>query len=229
MLDLGVKCLFYGPSPSESFSNGGMAYAYFFSPFGNSLRFATACKKSVVSLISKLFFLSCPAAIFWAVSFGVVNPIKAMPCAWPPPHISKEITKTYLPSVANSNASATISMVVCRIWIEAPILHVYPYPVFCGAIHSMSAMGYTVQCLFATSTTNSCFVLQVCTKYIFLFPAGTTHNPSFATCVFFDSKKPKYLPSQVLDIMVKLSHRNSSIVVTEPLLPLYRLWGKCNA
>lgn len=93
--------------------------------------------------VSVLLFICGPVAIFWFITFVVVNAIDRVRTGRASPHIRDEILEAH-PSLANGDAAPTVVLKVLGSWIGASREHPAPNAVFARLAHCMSALGLAV-------------------------------------------------------------------------------------
>lgn len=81
----------------------------------------------VVRAVLRLFFARGPSAVVWAVWAVVVDAVERLAVALA--HVCDEVVKG-LPSIANSDPAASISVVMHIGRVCAPVAHSLPDPVF---------------------------------------------------------------------------------------------------
>jgi len=108
-----------------------------FGPFGENHAFAIGTKHAIVSAISRLLSLSCPAAILWFVIAFIVKSVDAVIFARPSPHVGKEVCKRTIPSFTDRHAPGPVKMPFTGFWIRASLPHGFPDRILRKLGHSM--------------------------------------------------------------------------------------------
>lgn len=96
-----------------------------FAPLRKGFGFAVNRQNMIDAFISRLFLARGPSAVLWRIAFVVIYAIKGGFLKWDWKHIfCKAFKRT--PFIADSNASATVIMVVAGILVIAPLVHAAP-------------------------------------------------------------------------------------------------------
>lgn len=116
-----------GTTVLQSPRDGRSRNAKFVSPIGDALRTTIPRNESRISPIALLFSPTRPSAIFWAVVSVWINSVNRI-TVWARTHVVQEVLKR-IPSLANSDPSTTVRIVVGKLGIIAAASHSKPHPV----------------------------------------------------------------------------------------------------
>ncbi len=105
-------------------------------PILDAQRFTINRNPSIGGSVSSLSGHSRPTTIVWFIIPVVIDPVDRISFGRALSHIGKEVLEL-LPSLADLDASISIPMILCVIWIRAPIFHLGPDIPFSCATLSM--------------------------------------------------------------------------------------------
>ena len=127
----GLERSIYRPPFVYAIVNGIREEIELVRPFGNGVGLAVVGNKPIVSFISYLGFMVCPAAIFRRIHSVIVNAVDGL-SRLALPHIPIKFVKRVEPRVADGNTSSPVPVKVHRAWVGAARFHATPNRVFPG-------------------------------------------------------------------------------------------------
>jgi hypothetical protein len=131
---------------------------------------------TVISLITSLFGISGPSAVFRNIVTIVVNALNRVHLGGTWPHVLIEILKRRKPVIADCNATASVSWIGSIVAVYASFLHRLPDTVFAG-IASFSGLSMCDRLRKISTSASTGFVsaqAQVCRGYKSLLTTATT-------------------------------------------------------
>jgi hypothetical protein len=154
-------------------------------PLGNRLRFAVDGDSVVCSPVVGLLLSGSPSAIFKAIFFGAIKPVKRHAC-WSWPHISDKVFKAVKPPGTHRNPQSTVVLKTDVFAVMAASNHHFPRFSFSGHIASAKRVRLFLSCLFALLVRKAS--ARPCVSSFDFIEVGNFLAAAFAR------KKPKHSP-----------------------------------
>jgi hypothetical protein len=196
------KSQIYRPSGIKPVYQSALGDAKFSGPLTNCLCSAIESDRLTAAAIVILLGACRPSAIVRCVVAIGVDAINGMMRTWSAAHIGKEVLKTVLPSVANSNTAAAIIGVPDVRWGIASGFHGNPRAIFGGPGTTVGCDNLTVQ----TATTRGSALREIAGRNETFCPAFTSAYPTDAAPEMgtLGNDCPT---SELLSTQIKESHR----------------------
>ena len=205
-------------------------------PSAESKSFSLKSDKMVIPFIICLLLTSCPDAVFWKVSEGIVFAFYCMLRGRSWSHISIECQEGTAPAIADSNATSPIIRKAWGTWLCCPLDHFYPYGIFrgtgfCRSRHAMRS-GLFTPINTQTTAAFSMFPSELAFGSFRKMSAFTLATPSFVAiaCAFRDGiqncQSSKLLTCFYRWVYKRVSHVTILLVVWSGWFQCCKHWGQ---
>jgi len=202
-----IESFLYRPAAHQSRVQCTWEHPNFMRPISYAQGSSTVRDKSTAGRVACLFTVCCPDAILGRVIAVIVYAMNAVAATRVWPHVGKEVLE-YVPSRADLDATAAVSVVADGVFVGTAISHSLPGAVFRRLVHAMPSIAAT-----AAPSTNA--APKITSENKFFSSALATAHPDTAS-VFAcgmesdDSPKPKDLARKVYESVSVLGRVLSS-------------------